>query len=215
MTGLVNEAIRVTGLEKQFGDLRVLQGIHCAVNTSEVVCVIGPSGSGKSTFLRCLNGLEEASAGSVWVHGVSVHDPRTDLNTLRADIGMVFQRFNLFPHKTVLQNITVAPTVAKGVRADEAESIARELLGKVGLLNVIENDKHKARIATIMPVPRGMKVKAAFNPLVYFSLDEFDAKLVGQKGVLVEGRIILPRSQQHGDRIARRAWRRDGTQRRK
>ena len=103
--------IRVEGLRKRFGALEVLRGIDCAIEASEVVCVIGPSGSGKSTFLRCLNGLEDASGGTVRVGEVSVHDARTDLDALRADIGMVFQRFNLFPHKTVLDNITLAPRV--------------------------------------------------------------------------------------------------------
>ncbi|MDB5858518.1 MAG: transporter related [Ramlibacter sp.] len=94
----MDAVIRVKGLTKQFGQLSVLRGIDCAVQASEVVCVIGPSGSGKSTFLRCLNGLEDASGGEVLVHGVPVHDPRTDVDALRSEIGMVFQRFNLFPH---------------------------------------------------------------------------------------------------------------------
>ena len=134
----MSEAIRVKGLVKRFGDLPVLQGIDCSIGVSEVVCVIGPSGSGKSTFLRCLNGLEVASAGSVWVHGVSVHDPNTDLNTLRADIGMVFQRFNLFPHKTVLQNITLAPTRVRGLELAQAQDRAMALLGKVGLMDKVQ-----------------------------------------------------------------------------
>ena len=134
----MSEAIRVKGLVKRFGDLPVLQGIDCSIGVSEVVCVIGPSGSGKSTFLRCLNGLEVASAGSVWVHGVSVHDPLTDLNTLRADIGMVFQRFNLFPHKTVLQNITLAPTRVRGLQPAQAQDRAMALLGKVGLMDKVQ-----------------------------------------------------------------------------
>ena len=104
----MDEVIRVNGLTKQFGSLQVLRGIDCTIKTSEVVCVIGPSGSGKSTFLRCLNGLEDASGGEVLVHGVSVHEPKTDVDALRSEIGMVFQRFNLFPHKTVLENITLA-----------------------------------------------------------------------------------------------------------
>ena len=98
----MGEVIRVEALTKRFGTLQVLRGITCTVATSDVVCVIGPSGSGKSTFLRCLNGLEEASTGQVWVDGVPVHDARTDIDALRRHIGMVFQRFNLFPHKTVL-----------------------------------------------------------------------------------------------------------------
>jgi polar amino acid transport system ATP-binding protein len=134
----VQEAIRVSGLEKRFGTLPVLRGIDCAVQPSEVVCVIGPSGSGKSTFLRCLNGLEDASAGAVWVHGVSVHDPQTDLNTLRADIGMVFQRFNLFPHKTVVENITLAPMRVRGLEPSQAHERALALLAKVGLLDKVD-----------------------------------------------------------------------------
>src|SRR5688572_28650029 len=105
----MDEAIRVIGLTKRFGRLEVQRGISSVVRESEVVCVIGPSGSGKSTLLRCMNGLEEASGGTVLVHGVPVHDPATDLDLLRTEIGMVFQRFNLFPHKTVLENITLAP----------------------------------------------------------------------------------------------------------
>ena len=134
----MDEAIRVEGLTKQFGTLPVLRGIDCVVQASEVVCVIGPSGSGKSTFLRCLNGLEDASGGQVLVHGLPVHAPRTDINALRADIGMVFQRFNLFPHRTVLQNITLAPAKVRGLTEEQAQTRARSLLAKVGLLDKID-----------------------------------------------------------------------------
>ena len=134
----MDEVIRVKGLTKHFGSLQVLKGIDCDIQASEVVCVIGPSGSGKSTFLRCLNGLEDASGGQVLVHGVSVHDHKTDVDTLRADIGMVFQRFNLFPHKTVLENITLAPTKVRGISAEEAHTRATRLLEKVGLLDKID-----------------------------------------------------------------------------
>jgi polar amino acid transport system ATP-binding protein len=130
--------IRVNGLTKRFGTLTVLRGIDCAVEASEVVCVIGPSGSGKSTFLRCLNGLEEASGGEVLVHGVSVHETRTDLDALRSEIGMVFQRFNLFPHKTVLDNISLAPQKVRGLTTVQARNRATELLAKVGLLDKID-----------------------------------------------------------------------------
>jgi polar amino acid transport system ATP-binding protein len=134
----MEEVIRVEGLTKQFGSLAVLRGIDCVVQASEVVCVIGPSGSGKSTFLRCLNGLEDASGGSVRVSGVSVHEPKTDVDTLRAEIGMVFQRFNLFPHRTVLDNITLAPSKVRGLSKAQAHTRARELLAKVGLLDKID-----------------------------------------------------------------------------
>ena len=134
----MDEVIRVNGLTKQFGHLKVLRGIDCVIKASEVVCVIGPSGSGKSTFLRCLNGLEDASGGEVLVHGVSVHEPKTDVDALRSEIGMVFQRFNLFPHKTVLENITLAPTKVRGLTAAQARLRACELLEKVGLIDKID-----------------------------------------------------------------------------
>jgi polar amino acid transport system ATP-binding protein len=134
----MDEVIRVKALTKRFGQLAVLRGIDCAIKASEVVCVIGPSGSGKSTFLRCLNGLEDASGGEVLVHGVSVHDAKTDVDALRSEIGMVFQRFNLFPHKTVLENITLAPTKVRGLTAAQAHLRAKELLDKVGLIDKID-----------------------------------------------------------------------------
>ena len=130
----MGEAIRVEALTKRFGPLEVLRGIDAAVADSEVVCVIGPSGSGKSTLLRCMNGLEAATSGQVFVHGVPVHDPATDLDRLRTEIGMVFQRFNLFPHKTVLENITLAPGLLRGLSSAEARERAEALLAKVGVL---------------------------------------------------------------------------------
>jgi polar amino acid transport system ATP-binding protein len=134
----MDAVIRVSGLAKRFGALEVLRGIDCAIAASEVVCVIGPSGSGKSTLLRCLNGLEEASAGEVVVHGIRVNDPATDLDALRAEIGMVFQRFNLFPHKTVLENIVLAPTKVRGLPPGAARARARALLAKVDLTDKID-----------------------------------------------------------------------------
>ncbi len=135
----MDEVIRVEGLTKNFGQLQVLRGIDCSVKSKEVVCVIGPSGSGKSTFLRCLNGLEEASGGRVLVRGISVHDNHTDVDALRSEIGMVFQRFNLFPHMTVLDNITLVPTKVRGVALETAREQARTLLIKVGLLDKIDS----------------------------------------------------------------------------
>jgi len=131
----MDAAIHVEALSKRFGALEVLRGIDCAVAESEVVCVIGPSGSGKSTLLRCLNGLEEATSGRVLVHGVPVHDRATDLDAVRTEIGMVFQRFNLFPHKTVLQNITLAPAALRNLAPAEARARAEALLHKVGVLD--------------------------------------------------------------------------------
>jgi ABC-type polar amino acid transport system ATPase subunit len=134
----MDEVIRVENLSKRFGSVSVLRGVDCTIMATEVVCVIGPSGSGKSTFLRCLNGLEEASDGQVWVHGISVHAPTTDIDKLRSEIGMVFQRFNLFPHKTVLENITLAPSKVRGLTPTQARSRAVALLEKVGMLDKLD-----------------------------------------------------------------------------
>lgn len=125
--------IRVEGLHKSFGKLKVLNGIDCHVSPREVVVVIGPSGSGKSTFLRCINMLEEPTAGKISIDGVSLLDPKTNINSVRAEVGMVFQRFNLFPHKTALENICLAPLKVKNISKEDAESLGHSLLKKVGL----------------------------------------------------------------------------------
>ncbi len=130
--------IHVKDLQKQFGETHVLRGISCDVAPKEVVCIIGPSGSGKSTFLRCLNALEKPNGGEVVVNGFAVHDPKTNLNTLRAGVGMVFQRFNLFPHMTVLENLIMAPMALKGLSKADAISRAEKLLQKVGLIDKID-----------------------------------------------------------------------------
>lgn len=129
----MDAVIRVESLSKRFGSLEVLRDVSCSIAASEVVCIIGPSGSGKSTLLRCINGLEEVSSGQVFVEGVPVHDRKTDLDTLRQRIGMVFQRFNLFPHRTVLDNVTLAPRTLGRLSATDAATQARALLEKVGL----------------------------------------------------------------------------------
>ncbi|HLT55211.1 MAG TPA: amino acid ABC transporter ATP-binding protein [Bacillota bacterium] len=131
--------IKIENLYKSFGDLEVLKGIDYEIKEKEVICVIGPSGSGKSTFLRCINLLEEITAGSVYIDGVKVNDPNTDINEVRKEVGMVFQQFNLFPHMNVLDNITISPRKVKGMNPTEAEELAIQLLEKVGL-----KDKAKA-----------------------------------------------------------------------
>jgi len=125
--------ITVKNLYKSFGKLEVLRGISTQVREQEVVVVIGPSGSGKSTFLRCLNQLEEATSGEIIIDGVNLLDKNTNINAIRQEVGMVFQRFNLFPHMTALQNITIAPVKVRKMPQEEAEKIARELLARVGL----------------------------------------------------------------------------------
>ncbi|NGH09038.1 amino acid ABC transporter ATP-binding protein [Serratia marcescens] len=131
--------IRVHNLQKQFGESHVLRGISCQIAANEVVCVIGPSGSGKSTFLRCINALETLSGGEIEVNGFAVHDQKTDLNKMRESVGMVFQRFNLFPHMTVLENIIMAPMSVKKQPRAEAIAQAEQLLLKVGLLDKIDS----------------------------------------------------------------------------
>jgi polar amino acid transport system ATP-binding protein len=126
--------IKAVNLQKDFGSLRVLKGITTGIKQGEAVCIIGPSGSGKSTFLRCLNLLEEPTAGQIFIEGVEVTDHKTvDVNEVRAEVGMVFQRFNLFPHMTALQNIILAPMKVRGLTLQEAEERAYQLLDKVGL----------------------------------------------------------------------------------
>lgn len=130
--------IHVDNLQKQFGETHVLRGISCDIKTQEVVCIIGPSGSGKSTFLRCLNALEKPDGGEVSVNGFDVHNPKTNLNKMRESVGMVFQRFNLFPHMTVLDNLIMAPMSIKGMSRADALKRAEVLLDKVGLLDKID-----------------------------------------------------------------------------
>ncbi|WP_306387806.1 amino acid ABC transporter ATP-binding protein [Microbacterium sp. MPKO10] len=125
--------IHVEDLHKKFGDNEVLKGINCDVEPQEVVCVIGPSGSGKSTFLRCLNMLEEITSGEVVIDGQSLTDTNTDINAVRTEIGMVFQQFNLFPHKSVMENIMLAPLKVRKLSVSAARDRALRLLDKVGL----------------------------------------------------------------------------------
>jgi len=125
--------IRLTAVHKWFGPLHVLNGVSLDVPTGAVVVVAGPSGGGKTTMFRCINRLESIQSGEIIVNGVSVHDPGTNVNRLRQDIGMVFQHFNLFPHLTALQNITLAPRKVKRLPKDEAERIGMDLLTRVGI----------------------------------------------------------------------------------
>ena len=128
-----NKKIAVTNLKKNFGSLEVLKRISLEVDEGEVVCLIGPSGSGKSTFLRCLNRLESITAGEVIVDGHPISDPNVNINRVRENIGMVFQHFNLFPHLTVQENITLAPVELKKMDKESAAQKAIELLERVGL----------------------------------------------------------------------------------
>ncbi|HWM12209.1 MAG TPA: amino acid ABC transporter ATP-binding protein [Solirubrobacteraceae bacterium] len=126
--------IEIRELRKAFGDLEVLRGIDFRVETGEVVCVIGPSGSGKSTLLRCINLLEEPTSGTIFVGGVELTDPDVDIDAVRRRIGMVFQQFNLFPHLTATENLTIAQRRVLGRGRREAEAVAAENLERVGLV---------------------------------------------------------------------------------
>ena len=125
--------INVENLHKSYGSLQVLKGINTQVKKGEVVTIIGPSGSGKSTFLRCINLLEVPTEGKVIIDSTDITDKNTNIKKIRENVGMVFQHFHLFPHKTVLQNVTYAPIKVKGLSKSEAEKMGKELLDKVGL----------------------------------------------------------------------------------
>ena len=137
--------IYVNNLEKSFGKNKVLKGVNEHIKKGEVVVVIGPSGSGKSTFLRCLNLLEEPTGGEIIFEGKNITDKKVNINKLREKMGMVFQQFNLFPHKTVLENITIAPIKVKKMKKSDAEAKAIRLLEKVGLEN--KKDAYPAQLS--------------------------------------------------------------------
>lgn len=127
--------IRIENLHKKFGKLQVLNGIDIDIEKGEIIAIIGPSGSGKSTFLRCINRLEEPTDGKIFIDGENILSKETDINKIREKVGMVFQHFNLFPHKNVITNITLAPIKIKNYSLELAEKNADNLLNKVGLID--------------------------------------------------------------------------------
>ncbi len=173
--------ISVKNIKKQFGDLRVLNGITEEIQQGEKIAVIGPSGSGKSTFLRCLNLLEIPTEGEIWFEGVNMTDVNVDIDSMRRRMGMVFQHFNLFPHLTILDNITLAPVQLKLQTKMEAVENARRLLDRIGLLDKAEtypamlSGGQKQRIAIVRAL--------AMNPDVML-FDEptsaLDPEMVGE-----------------------------------
>ena len=130
--------IDVKDLRKRFGEQEVLKGITTRIRLGDKISIIGPSGSGKSTFLRCLNRLDEPTSGSIRINGQEILDPKCNINVVRAHMGMVFQHFNLFPHLSVRQNITMAPLLLKVLTPDAANAKAEELLKRVGLSDKID-----------------------------------------------------------------------------
>lgn len=189
--------IKVKNLHKQFGDLKVLNGINEHIEAGEVVVVIGPSGSGKSTFLRCLNLLENVTEGEIYVDDEMINAPSVNVNLVRQKMGMVFQHFNLFPHLSILDNITLAPVLLKKMTKEEAEKKAKELLTTVGLLDKAEaypaqlSGGQKQRVA----IARAL----AMNPEIML-FDEptsaLDPEMVGEvlnlmKDVAAEGMTMM------------------------
>jgi len=133
MSATSTPIVEIRNVHKSFGALKALNNVSLSMNLGEKVVIIGPSGSGKSTLLRSINKLETVDSGTIIVDGHNIMDPNTNINKLRMELGMVFQSFNLFPHKTVLENLTLAPIKLKGMPKDEANSIALKLLDKVGI----------------------------------------------------------------------------------
>ncbi len=189
--------IEVTGLHKHFGSLEVLRGIDMTVEAGEVVCVIGPSGSGKSTLLRCVNLLEEPTRGQVVVDGVNLTHPETDIDAVRRRIGMVFQQFNLFPHLSVLGNVTIAQRRVLRRSSAEAERIARENLERVGLADKISaypaqlSGGQQQRVAIARALAMGPKVMLFDEPT-----SALDPELVGDvlgvmRKLAIEGMTMM------------------------
>ncbi|MEC2057259.1 amino acid ABC transporter ATP-binding protein [Peribacillus psychrosaccharolyticus] len=184
-------------VNKYFGDFHVLKDINLTINKGEVVVVIGPSGSGKSTLLRCINRLETISNGMLTVNNLSVADKKTDINKLRTEIGMVFQHFHLYPHKTVLENITLAPMKVLGQSEEEAKQIARKYLDKVGISE--KADSYPAQLSggqqQRVAIARGL----AMNPEIML-FDEptsaLDPEMIGEvldvmKALALEGMTMV------------------------
>jgi polar amino acid transport system ATP-binding protein len=174
-------AIEVLDLHKSFGTLEVLTGIDFHVDQGEVVCIIGPSGSGKSTLLRCVNRLEEPTSGRILIEGEDITDPDADVDALRRRIGMVFQQFNLFPHLTVLRNLTIAQRKVLGRSREEASSVARAVLERVGLLDKI--DEYPIRLSGGQQQRVAIARSLAMNPdMMLFDepTSALDPELVGE-----------------------------------
>lgn len=189
--------IHIKNLEKHFGTTRVLQGISCHIKEQEVISVIGPSGSGKSTFLRCINALEELSSGEIVVNNFKIHDHKTSLNKLRETVGMVFQRFNLFPHMSVLDNLILAPMDVKKIAKKDAIEKAKTLLEKVGLLDKINafpsqlSGGQQQRVAIARALMMDPKVMLFDEPT-----SALDPELVGEvlavmKNLALEGMTMI------------------------
>lgn len=173
--------IHIEDLHKYYGDLEVLKGIDLHVDQGEVVCIVGPSGSGKSTMLRCINKLEDLTSGKIVVDGFDLSDPKTDINKVRTEATMVFQQFNLFPHMTVLDNVTLGPIKVRSMGREKAKALGRELLAKVGLTE--KEGAYPRQLSGGQQQRVGIARALALNPKVLL-FDEptssLDPELVGE-----------------------------------
>lgn len=173
--------IRVNNLHKKFGDLEVLKGIDEHITQGEVVVVIGPSGSGKSTFLRCLNLLENPTSGEIYIDNELITDKKVDVNAIRKKMGMVFQQFNLFPHLTIMENVTIAPTLVNKVSKADAVKKGEELLARVGMLD--KRDAYPSQLSGGQKQRVAIARALAMNPEIML-FDEptsaLDPEMVGE-----------------------------------
>lgn len=196
--------VTVENLHKDFGSLQVLRGIDLRVEKGQVVVIIGPSGSGKSTFLRCLNYLEKPTSGTVTIDGVQLGEPGTDINRVRRTVGMVFQLFNLFPHLTVLQNVTLAPRKVMGMTAEAADEQAMELLSKVGLADKCDqypsqlSGGQKQRVAIARALAMRPKVMLFDEPTSALDPEMIGEVLGVMKGLAQEGMTMIVVSHEMG-----------------
>ncbi len=189
--------IEVKNLKKSFGSNEVLKDINVSIAEKEVVCVIGPSGSGKSTFLRCLNRLEEITGGTVIIDDFNITNPKVDINKVREEVGMVFQHFNLFPHKTVLENVTLAPIKVRKSDKDQAKKRALELLDKVGLREKANNypgelsGGQKQRVAIARALAMNPKIMLFDEPTSALDPEMVGDVLAVMKQLALEGMTMV------------------------
>ena len=184
------EMIRTENLHKSFGDLHVLRGVSQTIRKGEVVSIIGPSGGGKSTFLRCLNLLEQPEEGKIFFQGTEITGKGVNIDRHRQKMGMVFQHFNIFPHLTVAQNITLAPTLLKGKSQTEADAMARDLLSRVGLLDKFDempgnlSGGQKQRLAIVRALAMEPEVMLFDEPT-----SALDPEMVGEVLDVIKGLV--------------------------